>query len=73
MNRLSLHEYESLHDYFSGPEASFYYAKFLKSQHQRDKAMHIFKEIVDSSKHSGKHFNELYKDIINQAKNEIRY
>jgi len=39
-NRVSeaSHEYEVLHGYFSGPEATYYYAMFFKAQNQADRA-----------------------------------
>ncbi len=68
----ALHEYEVLHGYFSGPEASFYYAMFLKAQNQTETANEILKEIIRKAKKLGKHYNSLYKDILRQAKNELQ-
>ncbi|MGQ8366686.1 tetratricopeptide repeat protein [Glaciecola sp. 1036] len=67
----ALHEYEVLHDYFSGPEASFYYALFLKKQNQKETANEIFSQIINKAKMSGKHYSSLHKDILKRAKNEL--
>jgi len=69
---LARHEYETLHSYSSGPLASFYYAKFLKAHNEPDKAIQIFSDIVKKSRSAGRHYNDLYKDYIHQAKAEVR-
>lgn len=65
------HEYDTLHSYFNGPEANYYYALYLKSQNRADEAKTILLEIVEKSKISGKHYNNLYKDFIKGARNEL--
>jgi len=65
------HEYETLHEYYSGPIASFHFAKFLKSKNENEKAEKIFSEIVEKAKASGRHYNNLYKEYINGAKAEL--
>jgi len=67
----ALHEYEILHSYFPGPEASFYFAKFLKSQNQLDKADEILKQILGKAENSGKHYKSLHIEILKQVKTEI--
>ncbi len=67
----ALHEYEVLHDYFSGPEASFYYGLFLKSQNQHEEAQGIFNEIIKKANLSSKHYSVLHKDILKRTKNEV--
>ena len=67
----ALHEYETLHGYFSGPEASYYFAKFLKSNNQNERANEIFSQIVSKAKNSPKHYNTLHKDIIRKSKVEL--
>ncbi|NRB39798.1 MAG: tetratricopeptide repeat protein [Pseudomonadales bacterium] len=73
LNQVSaaLHEYEVLHSYFSGPEASFYYGKFLKAQNQHQQADAIFKQVLATANQSGKHYKSLHKDIIKMAKSEV--
>ena len=70
-NTSAQHEYETLHKYFSGPEASYFFAMFLKSQNQGKHAKTLFSEIVEKSKMSGRHYNNLYKEIISSAKREL--
>ena len=67
----ALHEYETLHNYYIGPEASYYYAKFLQYQGQHQKSRLLFEEIVSKAKNANKHYNSLHKDIIKQAKQEL--
>lgn len=65
------HEYETLHSYFNGPEANYYYAMYLKSQNRSEEAKTILSEIVEKSKLSGRHYNSLYKDLIKNAKTQL--
>lgn len=67
----ALHEYEALHNYYAGPEASFYFAMFLKFQNQSEKANAIFREIIRIAETSGKHYRSTHGDLIRQAKSEI--
>ena len=67
----ALDEYETLHGYFTGPEASFYFAKFLKNQNQNEKSKAVFQQIVDAARHSGKHYNTLHKEYISGSKKEL--
>ncbi len=74
LNQISgaLHEYEVLHGYFSGPEASLYYALFLKSQGQADTACSVLESILDIAKKSSKHYSSLHKDILRRVKTELK-
>ncbi len=65
------HEFETLHEYFTGPKASFYFAQFLKSQGQLDKANVILNEILQKAKASGGHYDLIYYSIIQQVKDEL--
>ncbi|SMF47873.1 hypothetical protein SAMN02745866_03087 [Alteromonadaceae bacterium Bs31] len=65
------HEYEALHDYYSGPEASYYYAVFLKSQNQMEQAQKILLEIMNTAKYSGKHYSTLHKETLKMVKSEL--
>lgn len=67
----ALHEYETLHRYFAGPAASFYFAHFLKKQNQQDKSMAIFQQIVNAAANSGKHYNAIHQEFIKGAKDEV--
>ncbi|WP_444907356.1 tetratricopeptide repeat protein [Microbulbifer sp. SSSA008] len=65
------HEYETLYQYYSGPEATFYFALFLKDQSQVEKANVLFNEILDKSKTLGKHYKATHKQLLKQAKLEV--
>jgi len=64
-------EYEELHGYFSGPEAAYWYALFLKNQGDIQLSSELFQGIVAKAEKSGKHYNFLYKEWINKSKEEI--
>ena len=64
-------EYEVLHDYFTGPEASFYFAKLLKMQNKSERANQIFRQIITTAASASKHYNAVNKEFIQQANNEI--
>ena len=68
---LALEEYKALDVYFPGPEATFRYARLLKNKGEYSKAKELLEKIIHSSKFSGKHYNSLYKEWVNKAKNEI--
>ncbi len=65
------HEYEVLHEYFSGPEASFYYAMFLKAQGELTASKHVLAEILEKAKTSSKHYSSLHKEILTRVKSEM--
>ncbi|MBB6521430.1 tetratricopeptide repeat protein [Pseudoteredinibacter isoporae] len=67
------HEYETLYSYYTGPDAAYYYAKFLSANNAGNKAQKIFSEIVSSAQSQSHHYRDLHKTIINQAKSELRH
>ena len=67
----AIEEYEVLYNYYAGPEASFYFAKFLKMQNQTERANEIFKQIIHTAKTASKHYNSMHREIIKQANSEI--
>ena len=67
----ALHEYETLHEYYSGPDASYYYGCFLESQNQPDSAKTVFEGILQHAKNAGKHYNSMHKDRLRQVKNKL--
>ena len=67
----ALEEYEALIGYFPGPEASYYFATFLKKQNQNEKAKAIFQQIVDTASNSGKHYNSMHKEYVKDSKREL--
>lgn len=67
----ALHEYETLHGYFTGPDATYYFASFLKSNNQTEKAVELFEQIVKKAVNSSKHYNALHREIIRKSKAEL--
>jgi hypothetical protein len=66
----ALHEYETLHGYFSGPKASYHFGKFLQAQNQQEKANEVFNHILRIAKNSPSHYRSVHKEIIRLAKIE---
>jgi hypothetical protein len=66
----ALHEYETLHGYFSGPKASYHFGKFLQAQNQQEKAKEVFNHILNIAKNSPSHYRSTHKEIIRLAKIE---
>jgi hypothetical protein len=66
----ALHEYETLHGYFSGPNASYHFGKFLQAQNQAEKAKEVFNHILLIAKNSPSHYRSVHKEIIRLAKIE---
>ncbi|SHG27065.1 hypothetical protein SAMN04487965_3662 [Microbulbifer donghaiensis] len=73
MNQVAaaLHEYEALHSYYPGPDASVYYGKFLKSQSQFEQARAVFRQVLDKAEGLGKHYQMLHKDQLKLARSEM--
>lgn len=65
------HEFETLHQYFTGPKASFYFAQFLKKHGHTNRANAIFNEILDKASASGGHYDLIYYNILQQVKDEL--
>ena len=68
---LALLEYETLNDYYPGPQATYRYAMLLKQKGHARQAKELIKEIVHAASITGKHYNKLYKEWVNKAKNEL--
>lgn len=66
------HEFEALHSYFSGPEASYYYAKFLKEKNRNEQPQNVLKEILVKADRSGQHYKTLHSEYLKRAKQLIR-
>lgn len=67
----ALHEYETLHGYFAGPDASFYFGKFLKAQGQPEKARAVFEGIIEKAGQLGKPYKAMHKEVIRRSKAEV--
>lgn len=69
--KAALHEYEVLHGYYSGPEATFRYALLLQHLGDNGLANALFREIVKRAKNAGDHYNAIHKEWIKKAKTQI--
>ena len=67
----ALEEYKVLADYYSGAEAKYCYAKLLKQQGDSATANALFKEIIEYSKLSTRHYRDLNKKWITLSKQEV--
>jgi hypothetical protein len=64
----ALHEYQALHGYYPGAEASYRYAKLIQSQGNHAQAQLLFDEILLKAKNSGAHYRELHREWIKKAR-----
>lgn len=65
-------EYETLHKYFAGPEADYYYALAQQKQGNTLKARELLKSIIDKAELQGGHYKSLHKDYLKKAKSDLR-
>lgn len=68
----AIKEYEVLSEYYTGPEAAFYFAMLSKETGDSERAQSLLKEIVKKSETSGAHYNSIHKNWINRAKKELK-
>ena len=68
----ALHEYETLHGYFPGPEASYHYAKLLMSLNKEEQAQAVLATIIQKAKFSGSHYNDIHQQWIKLAQKNYR-
>ncbi len=66
----ALHEYESLAQYFTGPEAKCRYALLLKRVGKTSLAQSLFQDIRLTAKRSPKHYSQMHKEWIDIAYRE---
>lgn len=64
----ALHEYEVLHGYYSGPDASFHFARFLLGRQEPEKARAIFTSILETARRAGSHYQSVHKETLRQVK-----
>ncbi|MBM7072823.1 hypothetical protein JQC92_12400 [Shewanella sp. 202IG2-18] len=67
----ALEEYKVLSEYYSGAEAKYCYGKLLQKQGDKAQAKLLFKEIIEYSKLSTRHYRDLNKKWILLAKQEL--
>lgn len=63
-------EYEALAGYYSGPEPACRLARIYKQQGNTTRASQLFQEVLTKSEISGKHYNKLYREWIQAAREE---
>jgi hypothetical protein len=68
----AIHEYEVLHNYYPGAEASYHYAKLLQKLGDTQKALAIYEKILATAKASGSYYNEVHGKWIKLAHLELR-
>ncbi|TQV84621.1 tetratricopeptide repeat protein [Exilibacterium tricleocarpae] len=66
----ALHEYETLAQYYPGPEAKCRYALLLKRQGKLSLAASLFEDIKLTARRSPKHYSRLHKQWIDIARRE---
>ncbi len=64
-------EYETLHTYFSGPEATYHYAKMMQANGRADKATELLQGILDKARLSAPHYTKMHKKWINLTRREL--
>ena len=67
-HELALSEFETLTQYFTGPEARVYYAQYLETQGDSVKAKKIYAQVLDDARLSPAHYRKAHKQWINIAK-----
>lgn len=67
----ALHEFEVLHQYYAGPEASFYYAECLASVDKKLEAQEILQQILDKAELSGTHYSKMHKEMLKRVKKAL--
>ena len=62
-------EYESLVQYFTGPEPHVHFAQLLVKQGNTSKAITLLDQVQETADLSAKHYTKMHKEWIRQAKN----
>lgn len=66
------HEYETLHQYYVGPEADYYYAIMNKNQGNMIKAKELLDGILQKAELHGSHYKSLHKEWLKSAKQLLK-
>ena len=67
----AIEEYESLCNYYPGPEPTCRLGMMLKASGEKDRADQLFKRIVAESKTAGRHYNTIHKEWVAIAKGGV--
>ena len=65
----AIEEYESLCNYYPGPEPACRLGTMLKNGGESEKAAALFKRILAESRTAGRHYNSIHKEWVTIAKN----
>lgn len=65
------HEFEVLKGYYSGPQAKYYYAQILQQQQRLDKAMELYREIINTAARN-RHYRDLNKPLLASAQKALK-
>ncbi len=68
----AVHEYEALHGYYPGPEATYRYAIFNRNIGNRTKSQALLKDIIHRAEVSTAHYRALHNEWIQKANMEYR-
>lgn len=61
------HEFEALHQYFSGPKASYYYAMFNRTLGRDGLAQTLLDEIAHDAIKANAHYRDIHREWIKKA------
>ena len=67
----ALDEYEALYNYYSGPDAAYYFALFLKAQNQRQQSDEMLEGILNKATRLGQHYRDTHKNILARVRKEL--
>jgi hypothetical protein len=67
----AIEEYESLVNYYPGPEPACRLALLLKQAGQADRSTPLFNRVLIESRTAGRHYNSIHKEWIAIAKREM--
>lgn len=67
----AMEEYEALHRYYPGPEASIRYAQLCQQLGQTSLALSVYRQVVAQAKIAGRHYHKQNKYWIKLAKTAI--
>lgn len=70
-SKAAAEEYESLIEYFTGPEPAYHYAMMLCKEQQPEKAKALLEHILEKTKLAPKHYYSQHKIWIDQARKEL--
>jgi hypothetical protein len=68
----AIEEYESLCNYFPGPEPTCRLAKLLQAQGKTERARELFNRVLAESRTAGRHYNSLHRDWVATAREGVK-